>query len=381
MIAQAFAPEQLVPGPIGTHDAAQAYARRGWFVVPMQEKVPLIRRWPSEATVDGAVIKQRFVTDYPGANVGIVTGKSRLVVFDIDPRNGGDESLHELVRLHGRAFTETVTCLSGGGGQHLYYLAGDRITRDYLLAPGIDVRGKGLVVAPPSLHSSGQAYVWEAGYAPDDLDPLPVPLWLPTGPPFPNPPSRSSSPLPLDFDTSKNIHTGINLPEYPVVILPEMLRGLSGDLRFVTLAAPFLGIPAVPIGKGFLCVLHQERHPSAALFQMDDGRVMYHDWHARGSLLEWLTLPEVLAALRYQGARKLHPPEHAVWTLRLAYEIGALPPAPVAMPPLVGPSTSALHKVYEGVKLLFGLKWRYAHGEPTALSWGFSAAWCGVALN
>lgn len=55
------------------------------------------------------------------ANVGIATGPaSSLVVLDIDPRHGGDDSLADLQSEHG-ALPLTVTALTGGGGQHHYF--------------------------------------------------------------------------------------------------------------------------------------------------------------------------------------------------------------------------------------------------------------------
>ncbi len=47
------------------------------------------------------------------------------------------------------------------------------------LRPGIDVRGDGgYVVAPPSLHASGNYYRWAEGRAPQQLEPAPIPRWL-----------------------------------------------------------------------------------------------------------------------------------------------------------------------------------------------------------
>jgi hypothetical protein len=47
------------------------------------------------------------------------------------------------------------------------------------LAQGIDLRGDGgYVVAPPSVHPSGQRYAWVKGRSPADMSPGPLPRWL-----------------------------------------------------------------------------------------------------------------------------------------------------------------------------------------------------------
>jgi Bifunctional DNA primase/polymerase, N-terminal/AAA domain/Primase C terminal 1 (PriCT-1) len=102
---------------------------------------------------------------YPEANIGIATGKG-LLVIDIDPQNGGSlEALNALVAL-----PATATVRTGGGGLHLYfsYDPWHRIRNSVSkLAPGIDIRGEnGYVVAPPSIHASGNRYRWDqhSGY-------------------------------------------------------------------------------------------------------------------------------------------------------------------------------------------------------------------------
>ena len=73
-----------------------------------------------------------------------------------------------------------MEALTGGGGRHVYFKhPGDTIRNRVGLARGIDLRGDGgLVVAPPSLHPSERAYVWEVDHDPEDTAPAPMPLWL-----------------------------------------------------------------------------------------------------------------------------------------------------------------------------------------------------------
>jgi hypothetical protein len=97
--------------------------------------------------------------------------------LDVDARHGGEDSLEELEATYDR-LPSTLTALSGGGGRHLYFQhPGARISNSTQLAgfAGLDVRGDGgYIVAPPSLHQSGQHYRWV-----DDACPLAaLPPWL-----------------------------------------------------------------------------------------------------------------------------------------------------------------------------------------------------------
>jgi hypothetical protein len=82
-----------------------------------------------------------------------------LVVYDIDPRHGGDTTWDEMIRTH--AVPTTATVATGGGGFH-YYFAGsvERVGTD-AGGRGVDVKAQGgYVVAPPSVHGSGDRYRW-----------------------------------------------------------------------------------------------------------------------------------------------------------------------------------------------------------------------------
>jgi hypothetical protein len=183
-------------------DAALSYAARGWRVHPLHTptitdtgarcscargfgcpdkqkgKHPRLSEWPEHATTD-AVRIQAWWKKWPTANIGIVTGpQSGLAVLDIDPRNGGDVTLAQLLAHHG-ALPETPIVLSGGGGQHYDFLLTDDLPS--LKLDGIDFLTAGhYVLAPPSLHPSGQRYTWELSSEPDDVPLAPIPAWLRT---------------------------------------------------------------------------------------------------------------------------------------------------------------------------------------------------------
>jgi putative DNA primase/helicase len=173
--------------------ASRAYGRRGWRIMPLHGirgghctcgrqpctsvgKHPRLADWPAQATTDEAIIAEWFETR-PDANVAIVTGNG-LVVLDVDPRHGGDETLVDIEHAHG-SLPETPRVLTGGGGVHVYFAVAQPVGNRAGLAPGIDLRGDGgFVVAPPSIHANARRYAWELGLSPDDISVAPVPPWL-----------------------------------------------------------------------------------------------------------------------------------------------------------------------------------------------------------
>ena len=162
--------------------AALHYRRRGWSVLPIRprDKRPLLPWQPLQRALPTEAQIQDWFRRWPRANIGIVTGAiSGLVVIDIDPQHDGDESLARLEREHG-PLPHTVEAITGGGGRHLYFAhPGGQARNKAGLAAGIDLRGDGgYVVAPPSIHPSGRAYVWEVSHHPDETAVAPLPYWL-----------------------------------------------------------------------------------------------------------------------------------------------------------------------------------------------------------
>ncbi len=180
--------------PFSPGVAALGYAARGWAVVPLHTPRP--QGCSCEQECGSSVGKHprtlhglkeasrnpdriwRWWRRWPDANVGIRTGReSGLVVLDVDVRHGGDTSLEVLEATYDW-LPRTLTALSGGGGKHLYFLyPGRHIPNSAQLGgfSGLDVRGDGgYIVAPPSLHQSGQPYRWE-----EPMHPLAaLPGWL-----------------------------------------------------------------------------------------------------------------------------------------------------------------------------------------------------------
>lgn len=155
--------------------AAIALAAKGFKVFPIQAGAkfpPLIKDWPTLATSDEATVVSWW-TQWPDANIGIHT--AGLLVVDVDPKKGGDESFKQLEKEHG--LPETLTTITPTGGRHLFYSlpAGAAGVANSVerIGKGLDVRSaNGYVVAPGSVVERGRyRFAGECGLqaAPESL--------------------------------------------------------------------------------------------------------------------------------------------------------------------------------------------------------------------
>lgn len=169
-------------------DAAAYYARKGWAVFPLHSprngacscgrpdcsspaKHPRTANGLKNATDDADQIAAWW-RQWPDANIGLLTG----VFFDVLDIDGdeGKASYAELLDTEGQ-LPDGPDTTTGGGGYHLLFQA-TGINNKAGWRTKLDWRGRGgYIVAPPSVHMSGNVYHWNGG--PDE--PLnPVPEWL-----------------------------------------------------------------------------------------------------------------------------------------------------------------------------------------------------------
>jgi len=161
-------------------EAALTYASWGWHVLPLipNDKRPASAHGVHDASIDPEQIKAWWAQN-PSFNIGIAAGeKSGIVVFDIDPRNGGSESWDDFTAEHG-AVPDGICQLTAGGGQH--YIAQSREgLKSCELRPGVDflANGRYFVVTPSIVND--KEYTWEASGDPTDgISPFAIPeTWL-----------------------------------------------------------------------------------------------------------------------------------------------------------------------------------------------------------
>ena len=141
--------------------SALSLAENGFFVLPVKTaKTPYIKNWQNDASNNPKLINEWW-NQWPEAGVAIHTGKSKLIVVDVDPRNGGEESFKSLIKAHGADWLSKYKVKTGGGGTHYYYQVAGNVEYPKLLGKGIDLQsGNQYVIAPPSLHKSGGHYEW-----------------------------------------------------------------------------------------------------------------------------------------------------------------------------------------------------------------------------
>jgi hypothetical protein len=175
--------------------AASDYARRGFRVMPLHEiaagkcscgkltckkpgKHPRTQHGCKDATTDETTLRSWW-SAWPSANVGLATGPGSGFFMIGPDGQAGIDALADLQRQHGE-LPLTVRVASGGGGRHYYFRWPSVGTVQNAINHSgvpIDVRGAGgLVVAPPSHHTSGMRYTWEVGL--DEVSVASAPEWL-----------------------------------------------------------------------------------------------------------------------------------------------------------------------------------------------------------
>jgi len=165
---------------LACHDVAVKYLRLGFSVVPLRrgEEAPALpeKDWQEfreePMTEDLAFIL--WCCDFPGADVGIVTGRvSNLCVLVVE-----DEAAFRAFAA-GRTLPVTPTVVTPTG-THFWFCPPENTTiPTCTLAKGVVLRGEGsFVPAPTSPRDVGGEYRWAPGRSIDDVPLALLPDWI-----------------------------------------------------------------------------------------------------------------------------------------------------------------------------------------------------------
>lgn len=187
----------------------------------------------------------------PGAGVAVVTGKAKgLLVVDVDPKNGGFESLARFEEEFGE-LPQGPRVRTQSGGLHAYFRhpAFDAEARNDA-RPGIDIKGSGgYVVAPPSRGEQGE-YSW-IGAVPIDSRLLP-----PT-------PESVADLCGAGSRGSRRSRTEV-AGATPIRVMTDTDRTEAEQEEFRSLWEAF-GIELRDGEHTYLCVFHEEKNPSLGI--------------------------------------------------------------------------------------------------------------------
>ena len=128
-------------------DAAVRLAREGVAVFPVgADKAPLVHGGFHSASTVVDEVEAMGGWDVDGVMIGCQPAADEVVI-DVDPRNGGDNTLALFPAL-----PRTRTTATRSGGRHYWLTIEPGTEMRGKLGPGIDVKrhGKGYVVIPPS---------------------------------------------------------------------------------------------------------------------------------------------------------------------------------------------------------------------------------------
>lgn len=152
----------------GFADAAEGYARHGMAVVPCEGKRPLVR-WQKMTRGTTAQLLPRWCQDHPAANVGLLTGQSRITVVDIDTADAST-----VADCEQRFGPTPLVARTPRGGTHLFFRSSGERSAAKIDGQPIDIRGLGgFLVVPPSDRADGRRYEFVRGSV-EDLERLPV---------------------------------------------------------------------------------------------------------------------------------------------------------------------------------------------------------------
>jgi hypothetical protein len=140
-------------------------ARRGLSAFPLvhNTKEPQITQYTQYATRNKEILRAWFKNEDAPPNIAVSTDK--MLLLDVDPRNGGIatwEALSAQQEIAGQPFPKTARAITQSGGAHIYYSLPEGVKISggtHKLGAGLDVKARGGYVGPPVPTLTGDSTV------------------------------------------------------------------------------------------------------------------------------------------------------------------------------------------------------------------------------
>ncbi|MFN2363587.1 MAG: bifunctional DNA primase/polymerase [Halarsenatibacteraceae bacterium] len=379
--------------------AAVEMARRGFHLLPLQpkSKIPYFELLPGSSwkafkdyRAGVEQVNSWFKYD-KDINIGMITGIetepnfSLIVIdFDIEPEIG----------------LPITPIVKTSRGIHAYFKCRtDKLPAAHKTARG-EIKTSGYVVAPPSIHPSGDHYQWfdylsflDEGLADFDDRRQQIIKYLEAN-------NQQSKQTEKTVEPTININSrfkgleseseGVKKGAASVAMVgekfiptndPEENKAIIKEIgqnkaKIVRLVSEVFDVNVKRIGQAFSCPLHSEKNPSAALFRSDDGTIGFKDFHRSGN---YYTLPELYFEYKTGKQKKLKGGTSLIWFIRLLND-GGLIDIPKIIPPKPVKDLSENQKaLYLGLIELLEVQQAYKNDQIAApFSRTFAADWTGL---
>lgn len=156
-------------------EAALAYWELGLHPIPCmpKSKRPLVQWRPFQDQAPTREMVEGWWKDGPLCNIALVLGRG-LFAVDLDGGPDAEALLHD----RGIVLPSSAPRSKTASGYHVFLAADEPIPDSVGLLTGptggkpqVDIRGVGVVIAPPSIHPSGVPYEWEVPFVACDMVP------------------------------------------------------------------------------------------------------------------------------------------------------------------------------------------------------------------
>jgi hypothetical protein len=318
---------------------------------------------------------RRWWIKWPGANVGIATGKAAVGCFvvvdlDCDARRDGLKELTKLATASGAHLPAAAPTTYTPRGFHLWFATDTPLPNRAGVVPGVDIRGSGGYVVGPGSCTQGDSY-----FLSGSLRTLPrLPFWLRLALEGNADPQAAAEPLPGS--------TGRTDRAFCVGRPRRSRRDYGGQLGVLVdwdarddvkrALQEHLGV-----SDRFLPFWREtdSREDSAEFWH--DGEIwLVRDFGGpKHGTLRSLSLTELYAAKETGEARRLRAGELAIWKIRMLIVLGFLVPPEVEVHATSSDITPLAQALYGDVVELIRCRWIAEPGEPFLASIPFRQAW------